>query len=116
MIGMEITINDSKKVKVGIHREGNFGTILNCIRTKKEVKKNIKGDFRLYIGGLITYKNKNKFVHWEKSKLIKVGDEIHIKIIDSNKFDKPSEERIEKKDFIEKQEKKYYLKLKDKYK
>ena len=72
-------------------------------------------ELKLNVGGQIRYERKKyEKVQWIGTSL-KNGDEIKIKILDTSHIDEPKVRKQNDPDFDEKQKRKYYEELKNKY-
>ena len=60
-------------------------------------------------------RNDYENIKWIR-KSLSVGDEVKIKIVESEKYDEPIEKKRSDPDFVEKQKRKHFDKLKQEYK
>lgn len=115
MICFEITINDEKICTAGlVNGRGVLTTIID--RLMREPAEEDQGEAaHVTVGGLANYGNNDtEHLDWVKRPL-SVGDQVSIRVVDSDDIDDPvSRERIDP-DFEEKEERKYYERLKKKY-
>ena len=120
MICFEITINGEKICTAGIeHEYGVLSSILTWVnRNKTQAGKSTEDseeELFLDVGGLITHgDNDHGNLKWVKRK-IKPGDEIAIRVIESDSCSQPSSRTKQDPEFLDKQKRKYYEKLKEEY-
>ena len=123
MICFEIHINDKRICTAGIDSEfGVLSSILTWVKRDLnefpfESRDKIQiEELTLDLSGHKSHgKNDYENIKWI-SKSLSVGDEIKIKIIESEIFDEPIEKNRSDPDFVEKQKRKYFEKLKQEYK
>lgn len=123
MICFEIHINGKKVCIAGIDSEfGVLSSILTWVkRDLKEFpdqkRENIQEEeLKFDLGGHISHgKNDYENLDWIR-KSLSVGDELTIKIIESDEYDEPYKKERSDPDFVEKQKRKYLEKFKQEYK
>lgn len=115
MICFEVTINGKKVCTAGIEGIGVLTAIFDFARRKKDGEEIVQEGPHLKIGGLNCHgKNDDENLDWVKRHL-SVGDEVSIRIIDSLQIDQPKTRKRSDPEFVEKQQRKYYEKLKREY-
>ena len=120
MICFEITINGEKICTAGIEQEyGVISSILTWVKRKKAPAETCsevsEEELFLDVGGLITHGNNNhENLKWLKRE-IEAGDEITIRVIESDSCTQSSSRTKQDPDFLEKEKRKYYKKLKKEY-
>lgn len=122
MIAFEIEINGRKLCRAGINAE--FGILTSILswakrdisQLSKEVKAKVpEEELKLTVGGHISYsKDDYENVQWLGREL-KPGDQIKIKIIETNEADEPKTKKRSDPEFVEVQKRKYFEKLKKEY-
>ena len=122
MICFEIHINGIKACTAGIDAEyGVLSSVLTWLKRDlnefpAEKRNDIQEEeLKFYLGGHISHgKNDYENLEWIR-KSLSVGDEITIKIIESDKYDEPHKRERSDPDFEEKQKRKYFENLKQEY-
>jgi hypothetical protein len=122
MICFEIHINGKKVCTAGVDSPyGVLTSILTWVRRDlRQFQLEKRGkiqeeEINFDVGGHISHgKNDHENLKWIKESL-SIGDEITIRIIDLDKSDEPLERKRSDPDFVEKQKRKYFEKLKEEY-
>jgi hypothetical protein len=122
MICFQIFINGKKICTAGIQSEfGVLTSILTWVKrdlsqfSSEDRHKMYEEEIDFNVGGHISYgKNDYENLDWIKRSL-SPGDEIKIKIIESPQADEPSSRVRSDPDFVEKQKRKYFERLKNEY-
>jgi hypothetical protein len=122
MIAFEIEINGKKLCTAGI--DAKFGVLTSILSWAKrdvghisdEAKaKLLEEELKLTVGGHISYgKDDYENVQWSGREL-KPGDQIEIKIIETDEADEPKTKKRSDPKFVELQKRKYFEKLKKEY-
>ena len=81
MRAFEVSVNGEKLCLAGIGVDGVLTTIVNWAGRQGE------GSFFLEVGGLISHTKEH--VHWISQKPLSVGDNIQVKIIETDATDNP---------------------------
>lgn len=119
MICFEVHINGKKACTAGIESEyGVLTSILTWVKRDLskfplEVRDTIqKEELNLNLAGHISHgENDNENLDWIRQS-VSIGDEITIKIIEADNYDKPHKRRRSDPDFVEKQKRNYFNRLK----
>ena len=122
MICFEIWINDKKVCTAGVQAKfGVLSAILTWVRrdlnqfAEEERKTVLEEELNFDVSGHSNLgENDTEMAEWIRGSL-KPGDEIKIRIQESNHVDEPSSKRRDDPNFVEKAQKRYYEKLKKKY-
>ena len=90
--------------------------VMNSILDFGSATEDRKQEMTIHVGGLYDDEVRGQ-VHprWIKRKDLKIGDEVTIRIIESDSADKPVGEEVYGKEFAENQERQYYERLKAKF-
>lgn len=125
MLAFEVHVNNEKTVVAGILDLGNLIAIIaansikdvpNDDRKQVPIQEGSDESVGLTVGG-ITKGNQIKSLRWIDHKALKIGDEISIRLVESETIDAPDKsadmESFEKVRFDSAKE--MYVKLKDKY-
>lgn len=83
MRAFEVYLNKKKLCIAGIGNDGVLSAIVNWVTRGDE------GDLFLDVGGLLSPTKEH--VRWSKQKPLRVGDEVQVKIVETNTVDKPAE-------------------------
>jgi hypothetical protein len=86
MIGFQIYVNGKKLHTTGIGDHGVLSSILSLACRRQEAED----ELRLSIGGL--YSDTREHVEWEAPD-VQVGDEVTIRIIETNEVDSPTKRK-----------------------
>ena len=91
MIGFEISVNGKRLCTAGVGDHGVLTAILSWVRRKGEHTRDKRPhsseeELTLEVGGLITPRQEH--VRWQRHP-VRVGDEIHLKIVQVSTVDKP---------------------------
>ena len=123
MIAFEIEINGNKLCTAGI--DAKYGILTSILSWAKrdvsqlseESKAKVPAEeLKLTVGGHISYsKDDYENVQWSGREL-KPGDQIKIKIIETNEADEPKTKKRSDPKFVELQKRKYFEQLKNEYK
>ncbi|MEP6847561.1 MAG: hypothetical protein ABI999_01805 [Acidobacteriota bacterium] len=112
MICFEVFRNGEKLCRAGKRELLVLGSNISFVsgRDGREDELNI------HVGGLYDDEVRGQ-VHprWIERQMLDVGDEIIIRIIESETADEPVGEQVDSKEFAETQERKYYERLKAKF-
>ena len=81
MIAFQIRLNGKKACQAGIGADGVLSTTITFAPVRG------KDATRLYVGGLIMPKEEH--VRWKQA-VLRVGDEVRVKVIQADTVDKPS--------------------------
>lgn len=93
MISFEIHLNGEKKCIAGFSGDGVLTVFLTCSRTSYYPKGVIHEETRLDVTGLDS--EHNKHVKWLQQRELRAGDEVVLRIVDSQNIDAPlSPEKI----------------------
>jgi hypothetical protein len=122
MIAFEIEMNGKKLCTAGI--DAKFGILTSILSWAKrdvsqlseEAKAKVpEEELKLTVGGHISYsKDDYENVQWSGREL-KPGDQINIKIIETNEADEPKTKKRSDPKFIDLQKRKYFEQLKKEY-
>jgi len=82
MRGMEVHLNGNKLCTAGIGTDGVLNTTINVVSRKGEYHMEMR------VGGL----ENNEFLNWSTNGL-RVGDEITVRIIETDSIDPPAERK-----------------------
>ena len=110
MVGFEITLNGQRLCTAAAGETGVLTAAVTWVyREAPGVSE--PSELRLEVGGL----SQDSHLRWPAPRLLNVGDEVNIRIVETNEADPPA--RIEREDraFVESEERKYYERLKLKY-
>lgn len=122
MIAFEIYRNGKKLCTAGAGDAAVLTAILSWSAPKgkrrsnrKRASRGVAHDLNLHVGGLITVPpNASEHVRWLSTSL-RVGDQVTMKLIETDSPDKPQRRSVYTEEQAERQEKQYYEKLKKKY-
>jgi len=92
MVAFEIFINGKKKCTAGIGKPGVVTTILNWVQADEQRGRKPSEDMELSVGGLIS--RSREFLEWFRRDL-KRGDEIVVRVVESERADPPKTRRRE---------------------
>ena len=81
MRAFEVYLNKKKLCIAGIGNDGVLDAMVNW------VARGGRGDLFLDVGGLVS--PAEEFVRWVNQRPLRVGDQVHIKIIEADAVDKP---------------------------
>jgi hypothetical protein len=88
MRAFEVSLNGKKLCVAGVGDTGVLTAIVNW------VGKGGDGDFGLEVGGLITPSNQH--VSWIPTRPLQVEDEVHIRIVETDRVDEPLQKNTPK--------------------
>jgi hypothetical protein len=106
MICFELYMNGCKMATTGISKFGVLHANLCLVTANPAKKRDQELDFSL--GGL----EENEYLKWYGKDDLKAGDEITVRIIESQSFDVPIEKRWSDPELERKEKKKYFEQLK----
>jgi hypothetical protein len=109
MRALEIHVNGKRLCTAGIGDDGALTAIVRSVLSPVQINRRnrspqIKEDLGLDVGGFIP--STSEHVRWKAPKL-RTGDEVRIKIIETDRPDKPSRRERADPDLVIKAEKKY---------
>src|SRR5262245_33832729 len=110
MVGFEVTLNGQRLCTAAAGDTGVLSAAVTWVYRKAPGVPE-PSELRLEIGGL----SDDSHLRWPAPRLLGVGDEVRIRLVETNQADPPA--RIEREDraFVESEERKYYERLKLKY-
>jgi len=83
MRAFEVSVNGEKLCVAGIGDDGVLNSMVNWVTRHGE------GDLFLSVSGL--YSQTDEHVNWISQRTLSVGDEVHVKIVETSSADKPIE-------------------------
>jgi alpha/beta superfamily hydrolase len=110
MIAFEVFINGKKTATAGVGELGVLSAILSWVRRQDESSDELTFE----LGGLITTGEQKEHLRW-LSEQLSVGDQVLVRIVDSDVIDSPKEREVTSSERDEFLERKYYERLKEKY-
>jgi hypothetical protein len=115
MIVFDVYLNGRKLYRAGIGDQGVLSAVLTWVRSPTRVAAPSRVErphleTRLHVGGLAGGTHRR----WADRRL-KVGDRVAIRVLSAAEFDPPVAEDPRDVAFGEREERKYYLRLKRKY-
>ena len=116
MIVFNVFVNGKKFCRAGVGRDGVLHAIVNWVKLTGDAARTARRldrpaeEMRLHVGGL------SRGTHWRwPERPLKVGDSVRVAVARSTTFDKPSDRKRDDPRERERQERRYYLRLKQKY-
>eukprot|EP00918_Siedleckia_nematoides_P060767 GHVU01132633.1.p1 GENE.GHVU01132633.1~~GHVU01132633.1.p1 ORF type:complete len:125 (-),score=23.29 GHVU01132633.1:53-427(-) len=122
MIGFDIKLNGEHVCTAGVKQEGVLTAIVTWVKraipssaanelTNPEYEEELTFD----VGGLVQDLDSDDInVKWV-DRVLQMGDEICIKVVQTSDVDRPMEREREDRDLVEQHERQYYEQLKQKY-
>jgi len=116
MIVFDVCVNDRKLCRAGVGEDGVLDTIVNWVKligpatdNARRLRKPLE-EMRVEVGGLSGETHRR----WPGRNL-KVGDRVTIAVAAADAFDPPAREVPRDPKLVDRQEKRYYLRLKQKF-
>jgi hypothetical protein len=116
MTVFDVFLNGEKLCRAGVGRDGVLNTIVTWVKLTGEAARTARRlaqpseETRLHVGGL------SKGTHWRwPERALKVGDTVAIIVGRSMTFDEPTGRKRDRPGERERQERRYYRRLKQKY-
>jgi hypothetical protein len=110
MIGFDVFLNSERLYTAGV---GEAGVMTACVtwvlRTAPGVSS--PSELTLNVGGM----SHDAHHHWPAPRHLKVGDEVTVRILETAHPDPPSSTKRDDAALVEREERKYYRRLKAKY-
>lgn len=110
MKAFQIVKNGMEQCTAGVNDDGVLTVIMDCVHRK--TGRRPEEDIHLTVGGL---NGQNEHVRWIEQAELRVGDEITVRLVDTDIADDPVTRRKRDPDEEWKHEYAYFLKLKKKY-
>ncbi|MGD1939915.1 MAG: hypothetical protein ACFB0G_01255 [Leptolyngbyaceae cyanobacterium] len=111
MLCFEITINGGKRIIAGFDEI----RVLTAILSYRAADADNEDDLRMSVSGMNNHgRHDHEHIEWLKQSL-DLGDEMTIRLIESDESTMPIERRREDPDLVRKAERRYYEKLKQDY-
>jgi hypothetical protein len=111
MIGFEVSLNGKRLFTASTGETGVLTAAVTWVlRTAAGVKE--PSDVRLEIGGLAN----DTHMRWASPRKLAIGDEVLVRVVETSQADPPARIERDGPGFVESEERKYYEKLKAKYK
>jgi hypothetical protein len=117
MIAFDISINGRRLYRAGLGRGGVLTAIIGMYpRTKGAGEKPRLGIqvLSLDVGGMRSGSEANEYLNWPKHTL-RVEDQVSVRLIRTGDVDEPARRRRESKEFVERAERRYFDRLKQKH-
>ena len=116
MTVFDVFVNGRKLCRAGVGDDGVLAANLTWVRLAGPARQDAKrrrrpsAETRLHVGGLASGTHRK----WA-GRMLKVGDQVTIRVVSASAFDPPVQEKPQDPSFREREERKYYLRLKRKY-
>lgn len=118
MISIQLSINGNRVTVAGKEGLSVLSSILSFTNIERgnPISTEANTSISLSVGGLLTNSSFNhEYLDWIKETKLKVGDEISIKILDTQEVDEPIETRVETKQKFESEQHKLFQRAKETY-
>ena len=110
MKAFQVNKNGVALCTAGVNDDGVLNVIMNCVHSK--AGRRPEEDSHLTVGGL---NGQNEHVRWIEQSELHVGDEITVRLVETEHATDPVTRRKRDPEEEQKHEHAYYLKLKKKY-
>ena len=94
MKGMEIRINGKRRCIIGVGPSGVLSSIVRWVNIPVDGKSG-RNEFGVSAGGLIVEEKKQTHCMW-LNEMLTLGDEVTVKLVETNKPDRPKSKKTKK--------------------
>jgi hypothetical protein len=119
MICFDVFVNGKRLCRAGVGAAGVLTAIVDWVGSAPQSPRlrgrTVEGGLLLHVGGLYS-PDDNTDIHprWATQQLMP-GDEVVVKIVKAERADEPVEKQVNTREFIEQEQRKYYLAMKKKF-
>jgi hypothetical protein len=118
MLSFDVRLNGTSLCRAGVGKAGVLTATVSWVGGSPEAARpggrTEQGETELDVGGLVTANGDHIFLKW-LTRALAPGDEVKLRVVEADVVDPPASKVVEKRNWVEKQEKAYYEKMKRKY-
>jgi hypothetical protein len=119
MLCFDVMVNGKRLCRAGVKRAGVLSAIVSWVGGRPNAAskggRTRRGETKLEVGGLYHVgRTRDVFPDWVSRRLMP-GDEVTIRIVKAEGFDRPQREKVQTREWVEEEERAYYERMRRKY-